>query len=217
VQAREELDIPTQVLPCDLGNEAEIDDLLSKNEKSLSQVNVVFLNAGISQRSLARETEMHVYRKVMDVNYYGSIHLAQFLRPFFVKNSGKMVVVSSVAGKFGVAYRSAYSASKHALHGYFEALRVEENIEISMVCPGFIKTDISKHAMIGNGSTYGGMDDAQANGMPVDLAVSKMLNGVSKGKKEIYVGGFKETKFAVFMHNNFPNLFYKILRKTRVR
>ncbi len=96
-------------------------------------------------------------------------------------------------------------------------MRIEEELDITIVCPGFVKTDISKNAVKEDGSTYGEMDDGQANGMPVDKAVNKILTGVVKGKKELFVGGFRETKLAIFIHSNFPSLFTRILRKSKVK
>ncbi len=205
------------MLPCDLSDETAVSEMLKDHGKVLADVNFVFLNAGISQRSLAKDTEMSVVRKVMDVNFFGTVQLSQFIVSYIKSNEGKIIVISSVAGKFGVPFRSTYCASKHALHGYFEAVRIEEDVDVLLVCPGFIETDISKNAVTGTGAIYGEMDNGQANGMPVDKAVSKILEATRKGKKEIFIGGFRETKLAVFMHKNFPSIFFKILRKTKVK
>lgn len=208
------------VLPIDLADHNGLDDIFNANIDSLSQVDIVFHNGGISQRSLTIDTDFEVYQKLMDVNYMGTISLTLNLLPFFVKrNSGHFVVTSSSAGKFGVPMRSGYSASKFALHGFFEALRAELNssdINITMICPGFISTDISKHSLTGDGTAQGTMDDAQLNGMSVAKCVDEMLKAVSAKKPESYIGGFKETKLAVFVSRIFPNIFRNIIANTKV-
>ncbi len=181
-------------------------------------MDVLFLNAGISQRSLVSETDMVTVRKVLEVNFFGHVKISSFLLPHLVKNKGHIVVMSSLTGVFGVPFRSSYSASKHALHGYFEALRLEEEaINITIACPGFIQTDISKNAVTGNGKQYGKLDPGQANGMQVDKMVEILLHAVAKSKHTIYIGRWKETKFGVFLHNNFPRLFYKVIKRSKVK
>src|SRR5690606_21531087 len=131
----------------------------------------LILNAGLSQRSLVEETKMEVYRELMEVNYFGNIALTKAMLPSFVtQNSGHFVVISSLVGKFGTPYRSGYSASKHALHGYFDSLRAElmmkqQNIDVTIICPGFVSTNISYNALGGEGSKVGSYDEANAQGL----------------------------------------------------
>ncbi|MDA8693234.1 SDR family NAD(P)-dependent oxidoreductase [Saprospiraceae bacterium] len=209
-----------EVLPLDLVDTDSHTILFEKYNDSLSKVDIVFHNGGISQRSLALETDFSVYKKLIDVNYLGTVSLTLKLLPFFKnKSTGHFVVTTSSAGKFGVPMRSGYSGSKFALHGFFEALRAElhnSGIKITMICPGFIKTDISKHSLTADGSLQGTMDDAQLNGMPVEDCVNEILKSVSQQKAESYIGGFKETKMAVLISRLFPNLFRKIIANSKV-
>ena len=210
----------TTIIPLDLAAHNDLDEAFDNNFELLSKVDIVFHNAGISQRSLTIETDFDVYKKLMDVNYLGTVALTLKLLPIFKKrNSGHFAVTSSSAGKFGVPMRSGYSASKFALHGFFEALRAEVNdsdIEITMICPGYISTDISKHSLTADGTAQGTMDDAQLNGMSVDQCVDQMLSAVSKKKAEAYIGGFKESKMAIFVSRIFPGLFRKIIAISKV-
>jgi len=210
----------THIVALDLAKHDDIDQIFEQHKSLLSQVDILFNNGGISQRSFAHETSFDVYQKLMDINYLGAVKLTLLLLPYFKeRNSGHFVATSSSAGKFGVPVRTGYSASKFALHGFYEGLRAElhkTKIAVTMVCPGYIKTDISLNALTGNGDAQGTMDDAQANGMSVDVMVDKVLSALAKQKAEILVGGLKETHLAVWMSRFFPSIFRKIIANSRV-
>jgi len=204
----------------DLEDHDGLQETFDDNRDLLKTVDILINNGGISQRSFAKDTSFDVYKKLMDVNYLGSVKLTSLLLPYFLeRNAGHFVAVSSSAGKFGVPVRTGYSASKFALHGYYEGLRAElhkTNIHTTLICPGYIKTNISRNALTADGSAQGTMDDAQANGMPVEIMASKVLKAISSKKEEYLVGGFKETHLAVWVSRIFPSLFRKIIAKTRV-
>jgi short-subunit dehydrogenase len=150
----------------------------------------------------------------MEINYFGNIALSKAVLPYMQKNkSGHVVVISSISGKFGFYLRSAYSASKHALHGFYESLALEEaknNIKVTIACPGKINTPISTNALTGEGEKHGIMDHNQETGMPVDLCVKKLLAAVIQNKKEVLIGN-KEIK-AVTLKRFLPGLFWKIIK-----
>ena len=127
------------------------------------------------------------------------------------RKSGHFVVISSVAGKFGFHQRSAYSAAKHALHGYYEALSLEQaenDIYVTMVCPGRVKTNISFHALTSDGSPHGKMDQGQEEGMPVEKCAKKIVSAVRRKKREVYIGG-KEVVL-VYLKRYLPWLFFRV-------
>lgn len=208
------------VLPLDLEKHEAIDDILAAHQSLLPQVDLLINNGGISQRSKVIDTDFSVYKKLMDINYLGTVKLSLAVLPHFkAKGAGQFVAISSMAGKFGVPVRSGYSASKMALHGFFDALRAENRssgIKVTMVCPGYIKTDISKNALTSDGSPQGTMDEAQRNGMDVNVMVTKVLSAVANGREELHVGGFKEVKMAGLVSRLFPATFRKILAKAKV-
>ena len=208
------------ILPLDLEDHEGLDAIIQKNQDLLSTVDILINNGGISQRSKVIDTEFSVYKKLMDINYLGSVKLSLAVLPYFkAKNAGQFIVISSMAGKFGVPVRSGYSASKMALHGFFDAMRAElkdTGVKVTMVCPGYIQTDISKNALTADGKAQGTMDEAQRNGMPVDKMVSKVLSAVTKGAEEVHVGGFKEVKMAGIVSRWFPATFRKIIAKSKV-
>ncbi|MCL4151672.1 UNVERIFIED_CONTAM: hypothetical protein GTU68_002826 [Idotea baltica] len=209
------------ILKLDLEDHDGLQAIFEENETLLSQVDVLINNGGISQRSKVEETDFKVYKKLMDVNFLGAAQLSRLLLPHFIKRGkGHLVAMSSIAGKFGVPYRSGYSASKMALHGFFDALRAEvahTDIKVSIICPGFIKTDISKNAVTGDGKAYKKMDEAQEKGMDVNVLAKEILIALEKHKAEAYFGGFKETKLAIFVSKLFPNRFRKIIAKAKVK
>jgi short-subunit dehydrogenase len=130
------------------------------------------------------------------------------------QKSGHVVVISSISGKFGFFLRSAYSASKHALFGFYESLLLEEehnNIHVTMVCPGKINTNISLNALNGEGNSHGVMDHNQETGMSAEECVRQMYIAVEKKKKEVLIGN-KEI-LAVKIKRLLPRLFWKIIKK----
>ena len=182
-------------------------------------IDFLFNNGGLSQRSRASDTSLELDRKIMEINYFGNIALTKAVLPYMQnQKSGHIVVISSIVGKFGFFLRSSYSASKHALHGFYESLHLEEEknrLRVTIVCPGKIQTNISLNALNSDGLKHGLMDNNQKTGMSVEDCVRKLLNAVMKNKKEIFIGN-KEIK-AVTLKKFFPNFFWKILRKQSIK
>jgi dehydrogenase/reductase SDR family member 7B len=208
-----------QVLPLDL---IEINSCEEKVKQAIAffgKVDIVLHNGGISQRSLINETGLEVDRKLMEVNFFGTVALTKAILPHFVaQKSGQFAVVSSLVGKFGSPYRSSYAASKHALHGFFDTLRAEhfqDNLFVTMICPGFIRTNVSINALTADGSTLGKMDEAQEKGMSPEDCATEIFSAVTQKKEEVYIGG-KET-LAVHIKRFLPGIFSKIIKKAKVR
>ena len=181
------------VLPLDVADEQAIPKAVAEVKEKYGKVDILINNAGVSQRSLVTETTNEVGRKLMEVNFFGSVHLSKAVLPLMLPSGkGNIVGMSSAAGKFGFPLRSYYSASKHALHGFYEALGLElkdTDIHTTMVCPGRIKTDISKNALKGDGDAHAEMDPGQANGVDVDICARKIKRAVARNKAEVYIGG----------------------------
>src|SRR5258708_2955628 len=204
----------TRVLPLDVTNASE---LAQKTQQALAMfggIDILVLNAGITQRSRTRETDESVYRRLMEVNFFAPEAMARAVLPaMLAQKSGHIVVISSVAGKFGVPMRSGYSATKFALHGFFEALRAEEErngVHVTMVCPGYIRTDISLSALRGDGRKHAKMDSELAHGMPADECARQILRGIVRKKKEIVVAGVRE-KSLVYVKRFIPTLLARMI------
>lgn len=204
------------ILPLDLSEPEHFDEAVNRAYHKFGKVDILLNNAGISQRSYVLETELSVDRRLMEVNYFGTVALTKAILPRMIEQGGgHFAVVTSVVGKFGFGARSAYSASKHALHGFFESLYVElqpKGIGITLICPGPIQTNISLNALDANGKPSGVMDEMQSKGMPVDECVKAILQAISQNKREIVVGGFKE-KLGVKLKSFIPSVFFKMAIK----
>lgn len=203
------------VLPLDLSQSENFADLVKQVMAKYGRIDVLVNNGGLSQRSEVHETPLEVDRRIMEVNYFGNVALTKAVLPVFrEQKSGRFIVISSIAGKFGFFLRSAYSASKHALHGFYESLMLEEeknNIKVLLVCPGKINTPISLNALNSEGKSHGVMDHNQETGMPVDECVRQLFKAVAKDKKEVLIGN-KEIK-AVTLKRFLPKMFWKVIRK----
>ncbi|GHF23526.1 oxidoreductase [Kordiimonas sediminis] len=200
------------VLPMDVTDEASMPAKVEAAKNFTGRIDYLFNNAGISQRSLAVDTTMDTYRKLFEVDVFGQIALTKLVLPIMInQGSGHMMVTASVAGKIGVPYRTGYCAAKHAMMGFFDALRAEvagNNIKVTTITPGFIQTNISKNALKGDGTEFGRTDTNIATGMPVDTCIDVILAKMKKGEPEILVAQGKEAQ-AVWLKRFFPKALFK--------
>jgi len=205
----------TIVIPFDLGDSASIESALKIVLETEKQIHGLYHFGGISQRSYANDTSIVVDRKIFEVNFFGTIELTKKVMPLMMKNGGGQIgVTTSIVGKFGFPYRSSYAATKHALHGFFESLRAENilnNIRVSMIIPGRIKTNISLNALDKDGNTHNKMDEGQEKGLSAELAAKTIVKKLEKEKKEILVGGSELVM--VYIRRFFPRLYYYLSTK----
>ncbi|MFN6015118.1 MAG: SDR family oxidoreductase [Flavobacteriales bacterium] len=203
------------VLELDLEQSGNFAVFAAQVVERYGRIDVLINNGGLSQRSKASETGLEVDRRIMEINYFGNIALTKAVLPYMTaQKSGHIIVISSISGKFGFFLRSAYSASKHALHGFYESLLLEEEsngIKVTIACPGKINTPISMNALTGEGTSHGVMDHNQETGMSAEECVKQLFQAASSNKKEVLIGN-KEI-LAVKIKRLFPSLFWKIIRK----
>lgn len=206
------------VLPLDLTDIKSHTHIAEDAINLYGHVDMLLNNGGVSQRGLAHETQLDVIRQIMEVNFFGSINLTKQILPHMIdKKTGHIVIMSSVMGKFGTRLRSSYSASKHALHGWFDCLRQEidvHNIDVSIVCPGFVKTNVTFNALLADGTILSKMGTGQMQGMSPEEFSRKLIPKLAKGKKEIYIGG--REVIAVYIKRFFPRLLDWILKRVRI-
>lgn len=204
------------VLPMDVTDLDKAKPAAEKVIAHFQHIDIMVHNAGVSQRSYIRDTEMEVYKKLMEVNFFSTVALTKAVLPYMMEQkSGHFIVISSVAGKIGTIMRSGYNAAKHALQGFYDSLRAEgyeHNIKVTTICPGYIRTNISLNALNESGSKFGKMDANQQKGIPAEECAERILEAVQKDKKEIYIGGFKEVA-AIYMKRFFPNFLFDQVRK----
>lgn len=174
-------------------------------------VDVLINNAGISQRSLAKDTDFSVYQRIVDVDLLAPIALTQLVLPHMLsRGSGQFVMISSVAGKAGVPLRTAYCAAKHGLVGYGDALRTEvagQGVKVLVVAPGSVRTNVSRNALNADGSTRGESDKAIDEGLEPDGVAKTIWQAVADGKREIVVADGFEAQIPVLRATNPEQLF----------
>lgn len=202
------------VVPLDLADMLSVKNAVKSITTLVPSVDIVVHCGGISQRAMVHETLLEVDRRIMEVNFFGTIALTKEILPqMLARKKGHFVVISSVMGKIGFPVRSAYAASKHALHGFFETLWTEyhrEGINVTMVCPGMVRTNISFHALEGNGKEHGVMDPRQARGISPEKCARKIIRAVKRNRREIYIG---KEQILIYLRRYFPWLFFTIVSK----
>lgn len=208
------------LLPLDITNSQSITSAIDSIKQLIGGLDWLINNAGISQRALITDTTLDTERKLFEVDYFAQINLSRQALPLLLADGGgKVVFVSSVAGLVGTQYRGSYSAAKAALHLWANSLRAElfdQGLSVATIFPGFVKTDVSRNALTGDGSALGQMDDAQANAMSAELFAEKAVKALLKGKNYIVIGGLKE-RLGALVSRLSPELLYKMVRKSKVR
>ena len=205
------------ILPYDLTCLDGIEALTDKAWDAMKGIDIVMLNAGISQRTNVEDTSMEMVRKIMEINYFAPVAIAKCLLPKMVgRGYGKIAVTTSIAGRFGFPLRCGYSSSKFALYGFFETLQAEyyeKGIRITLVCPGRVQTNISRYALDKGGKPHGVMDPGQAGGMTAEAAARVITRAIAKEKKEVLVG--RKELLMVYIKRFFPGLCATLARKIK--
>ncbi len=216
---QESLPNPEQsyILPLDLTRQEQFVPAVKNVIDKYGDIHILVNNGGVSQRSEARDTPMDIDRHIMEVNYFGQVGLTKAVLPFMeTQEESYIIVISSLSGKFGFYQRSAYAASKHALQGFFESLRLEEekhNIKVLLAFPGFVDTNISQNALKSDGTKHGHHDANQQEGISAEKCAEEIIKAMLKDKLEVFPGG-KETK-AVRLKRYAPKTFHKVIKKQK--
>lgn len=208
----------TFILPLDLAHFDEMETKTTLAVSAFGRIDLLVNNGGISQRSLIVDTQFEVFKKLMDVNYLGTIALTKSILPHFLaQKSGHFVTVSSLMGKFGTPGRSGYCAAKHALHGFFDVLRMEhekDGVRVSLICPGFVQTNVAMNALTANGNPQMLNDGATNNGLTVIDFTKEMVLAIEKETFEVYIG--KKEVLGVYLKRFFPRMLHKVVLKSKV-
>ena len=206
------------VLSLDMADAEALPAAAARVLEQMGQVDVLVNNAGMTQRSLVEETDLAVVRKILEVDFFGPVGLAKAVLPSMLqRGTGHFVAVSSLAGKFGTPLRSAYCAAKHALIGWHDCLRAEvyeRGLRVTVITPGFVRTNVSLQAMSGDGSKHGQMDERVEAGMAPEKAAAIILRSIVKEKDEVMFGG-KELMMARLKRIS-PSLLNRMIRKMKV-
>ncbi len=205
------------VLPYELGNPEGIEELTTNAWSAVGGIDIVMLNAGISQRTNVEDTSMEMVRRIMEVNYFAPVAIAKAILPRMVeRGGGKIAVTTSIAGRFGFPLRCGYSSSKFALYGFFETLQAEyynAGIRVTIVCPGRVQTNISLYALDKGGKPHGVLDPGQKGGMGAERAAQIIVRAIAKGRREVLVG--RKELLMVHIKRFFPGLCARMARKIK--
>ncbi|MDA9864662.1 SDR family oxidoreductase [Pelagibacterales bacterium] len=188
------------LFPYDLENLENIEELYRSVTKEVNGIDILINNAGISAWSSVNETDLEVYKRVMNLDYFSVVSLTKSVLPDMIKKkSGQIVTNTSLMGKFSSKKRSVYASAKHALHGFVDALRAEVhqyNIKVNIVAPGYVNTEVGIKALVEDGASYGKNDRGHdSKGMKVEKAASIIINAIRKNKREVLV----IPKFSILM------------------
>jgi len=206
------------VLPMDM---ADTDSMAGKVEAVLTQcgrIDVLVNNAGVSQRSLVKDTALAVDRRIMEVDFFGPVALTKAVLPHMLaRGSGQLAVVSSVVGLVATPYRSAYAAAKHAIAGFYDALRAEvhdSGVRVSVLYPGFVRSNVSLSALTGTGETHDLLDEKLATAMSAEEFARKAVAALAQEEERIIIAG--KEKLVVWLGRLSPGLLSRVIRKVKV-
>ena len=216
-RCREKGAADVRVLPYDLCEPDGIKLLAREAWSAFSGIDILYCNAGVSQRTRVEDTPLPMMRKIMEVNFFAPVALSEAVLPMMIANGGgRIAVTTSIAGRFGFPMRCAYSASKHALYGFFETLRAENHdkgISVTIICPGRVRTNISFNALDKGCVKHGVMDPGQDGGISADKAAKKIIRAIQKRKDEVLVGGSE--LIMVQIKRFFPRLCTRLARRLK--
>ena len=204
------------ILPLDLSKPESMADAVRWVLGRESAVDVMVHNAAVGQRAFASNAGYEIDDLIMRTNYLGPVALTKALLPAMqVRQKGHFIVISSVLGKFGFPGRSGYSASKHALHGFFDTLRGEvwkDNIQVMLVLPGWVRTSISMNALTGSGTPQQKMDSGTATGFSPEYCARRIVAAAEAGKDEVNIVRLKENA-ALQLSRFAPGMLRRMLRR----
>lgn len=207
---------PPVVLPLDLSDLNTLPNRVRQALAIFGHIDILVNNGGISNRGDVLSTDAEVFKRIMVVNYFGTLVLTKAVLPSMIEQrSGHIVQVGSVQGKIAIPYRSAYAASKHALHAFSDSLRAEVaryNIKVSVISPGYIATQLSVNALTESGEVHGKMDSTVASGYTPEYVSKKILSAIVDGKKELTIAP-ASNRLAVTIRTLSPSLYFWIMER----
>lgn len=200
--------IDVLALMLDVSIEAECKELIDKTIERWGKIDILVNNAGISMRAAFRNTEINVIKKLMDVNFWGTVYCTKFALPHLIEAKGSIVGIISIAGHVGLPGRTGYSASKFAVRGFLDTVRSENyktGLHVLVAAPGFTSSNIRNSALTFNGNQQGETPRDESKMMPADVAARKIIRAIIR-RKDSLILTFWEGKFTVFLNKFLPRL-----------
>ncbi|TSC31178.1 SDR family oxidoreductase [Corallococcus sp. Z5C101001] len=206
------------IVPLDLSVSDDFPRLVERVLERFGRIDIVVQNGGISQRSLVEDTAMDVHRRIMEVDYFGTVALTRAVLPTLLsQRSGHFVVITSVMAKVGTPLRSSYAGAKHALHGFFDCLRAEtaaDGVSVSLIMPGYVATDVSRNALTAEGEPTGKDEATTANGATPAETAAQILSAVARKRSEVYVGRWGKDRLALTLKRFLPALLERMVQRS---
>lgn len=203
------------IVTLDLANHAALELTVKQTLQECGKVDILINNGGISQRAKAVDSDLALDKRIMDVNFFGTVAMTKAILPNMIRHQlGQIVTITSVSGKIGVPLRSAYCASKFACHGFFDALRTEVapyDINVMTVCPGFVKTNIAQNALNSSGKPFDKKDKDIENGMTAAYVSQQIIKAIKQKREEVYIG--KREVIGIYLMRLFPKLYFRLAKK----
>lgn len=207
------------ILPLDVSDTESIPQHAKQVYDRFGRVDILVNNAGLSHWTKVKDLSLEVVHKIFNVNFFGGVALTKAVLPAMLENKqGHIVVISSVLGKMVVQKQAAYNASKHALQGFYDTLRLEvaaEGIKVLLVCPGFVRTNVAKNSLNKDGEAINKDNDKILNGLDPNYVADEVLKAIEKNKDEIVVAGRLE-RSAILLKRLAPALFARMMRKRKM-
>jgi len=173
-------------ITCDVSREEDCKHLIAKTVEKYGRLDILVNNAGISMKALFNDSDLKVFHRLMDVNFWGTVYCTKYALPYLLQSKGSLIGVSSIAGFHGLPGRSGYSASKFAIHGFLETIRIEnlkKGLHVMIIAPGFTATEIRKHALLGDGKEQGESPKDENKLMSPEYVAKWILKGIKKKKR----------------------------------
>lgn len=196
----------------DVSNENDCKDLIDQAITKFGRIDILINNAGISMRALFTDLDLSVIKKLMDVNFWGTVYCTKYAMPHLLKTKGSVVGVISIAGYIGLPGRTAYSASKYAIRGFLDSLRTENlktGLHVLVAAPGFTASEVRQVALTADGSQQGETPRDESKMMSAEECARLIANAIEKRKRELIMT-FKEGKLTVFLGKFLPKLLDKM-------
>lgn len=199
-------------LKLDVAQEGDNEQLVKQTLNAFGKIDILINNAGISMRALLEEIDLEVFRKVMDINFNGTLYATKYCLPHILESKGHIVGISSINGYRGTPARTAYTASKYAMNGFFESLRTEvmhRGVHVLVACPGFTGTNIRNAALTADGSSQGESPRDEGKMMTAEEVAKGIIKAIQKRKRDIVFT--TQGKLAVFLNKWMPGRMDKIV------
>jgi len=200
------------IVKTDVSIEDDCRTLIDETVNRFGQIDILINNAGISMRALFEDVDTKVIRQLMDVNFYGTVYCSKFALPYLLKTKGSLVGVISIAGYVGLPGRTGYSASKFAIRGFLDTVRIEnlkKGLHVLVAAPGFTASEVRKVALTNDGSQQGETPRDESKMMSSEECAKHIVRAIEKRKRELILT-FTEGKLTVFLGKFFPALLDKL-------